>query len=208
MTQLPTKRQKQLLDYLQKYIERHGYSPNYEEMCQKLGVSSVATIFCHLQELSKKGFIKIYKGAVRGVEVLSSPLASNLSPLNVELPLLGYIAAGEPIEVITQTETVLVPANLISHQRESFVLRVRGDSMIEEGILDGDYVVVEKQETANNGEIVVARVDGNFATLKKFYKEKDRIRLEPANAKMAPIYAKDVKIQGKVAGIIRRFRSP
>lgn len=206
MGQLPTKRQKQLLDYVKKYIERHGYSPNYEEMGQGLKVNSVATVFSHLQELSKKGFIKIYKGAVRGIEILQPEfINSQLSILNCELPLLGYIAAGKPIEVITQTETILVPANLISHQRESFVLKVRGDSMVEEGILDGDYVVVEKQETANNGEIVVALVNENFATLKKFYRENDRIRLEPANAKMAPIYAQNVRIQGRVKGIIRRF---
>jgi repressor LexA len=205
MPQLPTKRQKQLLDYIAAYIERRGYSPTYEEMGRKLGVSSVATIFCHLRELAKKRLIKIYKGAVRGVELLNSPPASSLSPLNLELPLLGYIAAGRPIEVVTQTETILAPANLISHRREAFVLKVRGDSMIEEGILDGDYVVVEKQETAENGDIVVALLENSLATLKKFYKEKDRIRLEPANAQMAPIYATNVKIQGKVRGLIRRF---
>lgn len=207
MTQLPTKRQKQLLNYIAKYIEKLGYSPTYEEMAEALDVNSPATIFCHLQELAKKRFLKIYKGAVRGIELISnSQLTTNNKQLNVELPLLGYIAAGKPIEVITQTQTIIVPSNLISHRRESFVLKVRGDSMVEEGILDGDYVVVEKQETAENGEIVVALLPEGFATLKKFYKEKTRIRLEPANSKMAPIYSKDVKIQGKVTGIVRRFR--
>jgi len=202
---LPTKKQKQLLEYISKYIQKRGYSPSYEEMTQALKVNSVATIFDHLQELSKKKFIKIYKGAVRGIEIINSQLTTHPSPLNLELPLLGYIAAGKPIEVITQAETILVPSSLISGRKKAFVLKVKGASMIEEGILDGDYVVVEEQSTAVNGDIVVALVDGNFATLKKFYREKDRIRLEPANAQMKPIYAKNVTIQGKVRGIVRRF---
>ena len=202
---MPTKKQKQLLEYISKYIQRRGYSPSYEEMTQALKVNSVATIFDHLQELSKKKFIKIYKGAVRGIEIINSQLTTLPSPLNLELPLLGYIAAGKPIEAITQTETILVPSSLMSGRKKAFVLKVKGASMIEEGILDGDYVVVEEQSTAVNGDIVVALVDGNFATLKKFYREKDRIRLEPANAQMKPIYAKNVTIQGKVRGIVRRF---
>lgn len=202
---MPTKRQKELLIYLKKYIGKKGYSPTYQEMADALEVSSVATIFDHLKELAKKHFIKIYAGAVRGVEIIDLNLKSQITSLNVELPLLGYIAAGKPIEVITQTETIAVSSNLISGRRRAFVLKVKGESMIDEGILDGDYVVVEEQNTANNGDIVVALLPGGFATLKKFYKEKDRIRLEPANAKMEPIYARSVKIQGRVKGIVRRF---
>lgn len=205
MGQLPTKRQKELLSYLKKYIEKRGYSPTYQEMADALEVSSVATIFDHLKELAKKNFIKIYSGAVRGIEIVDLNLKSQITNLNVELPLLGYIAAGKPIEVVTQTETIVVSSNLITGRRKAFVLKVKGESMIEEGILDGDYVVVEEQNTANNGDIVVALLPGGFATLKKFYKEKDRIRLEPANAKMEPIYARSVKIQGRVRGIVRRF---
>ena len=205
MGQLPTKRQNQLLTYLKKYIERRGYSPTYQEMADEMDVSSVATIFDHLKELAKKNFIKIYSGAVRGIEVIDLNLKSQVSNLNIELPLLGYIAAGKPIEVVTQQETITVAGNLISGRKKAFVLRVKGESMIEEGILDGDYVVVEEQNTANNGDIVVALLPGGFATLKKFYREKDRIRLEPANAKMEPIYAKNVRVQGKVKGVIRRF---
>ena len=206
MGQLPTRKQKQLLDYIKKYVDRRGYSPSYEEMAQSLKVSSVATVFDHLQELARKKLIKIYKGAVRGIEILNTQLTSQHSQFDLELPLLGYIAAGKPIEVINQVETVLVPSSLISGRKKAFVLRVKGDSMIDEGILDGDYVVVEEQNTAINGDIVVALIDGNFATLKKFYKEKDRIRLEPANTKMEPIYAKEVTIQGKVRGIVRQFK--
>jgi len=206
MGQPPTKRQNELLKYLRKYVGKNGYSPTYQEMADALEVNSVATIFDHLKELSKKNFIKIYSGAVRGIEIISTNDNGQITNnLQVELPLLGYIAAGRPIEVITQQETITVAANLISGRKKAFVLKVKGESMIEEGILDGDYVVVEEQNTANNGDIVVALLPGGFATLKKFYKEKDRIRLEPANAKMEPIYAKSVKIQGKVAGIVRRF---
>lgn len=205
MGQLPTKRQKELLNYLKKYIEKRGYSPTYQEMADALEVSSVATIFDHLKELAKKNFIKIYSGAVRGIEIVDLNFKSQTTNLNVELPLLGYIAAGKPIEVVTQTETIVVSSNLITGKRKAFVLKVKGESMIEEGILDGDYVVVEEQNTANNGDIVVALLPGGFATLKKFYREKDRIRLEPANAKMEPIYARSVKIQGRVRGIVRRF---
>ncbi|MCL5004319.1 MAG: transcriptional repressor LexA [Patescibacteria group bacterium] len=205
MGQLPTKRQKQLLKYLETYIERRGYSPTYEEMAEALDVNSVATIFDHLRELSKKGYIKIYSGAVRGIEILDADIKSKISGIKVELPLLGYIAAGKPIEVITQRETVLVSPGLISGHKKAFVLKVKGESMIEEGILDGDYVVVEEQETAENGEIVVAVLPGGFATLKKYYREKDRIRLAPANSKMKPIYCSEVKIEGVVKGIIRRF---
>lgn len=205
MTQLPTKRQKELLSYLEKYIEKRGYSPTYQEMADALDVNSVATIFDHLKELGRKKFIKIYSGAVRGIEIINRKRDDLIQTINVELPLLGYIAAGKPIEVITQQETIVVSGSLITGRRKAFVLKVKGESMIEEGILDGDYVVVEEQNTANNGDIVVALLPGGFATLKKFYREKDRIRLEPANAKMEPIYAKSVKVQGKVRGIIRRF---
>jgi repressor LexA len=209
MGQLPTKRQKELLIFLKKYINKWGYSPTYQEMADALDVNSVATIFDHLKELSKKRLIKIYSGAVRGIELLEEGINKNIPTtgfgFEVELPLLGYIAAGKPIDVITQAETVVVSSSLITGKKQAFVLKVRGESMIEEGILDGDYVVVEQQEIANNGDIVVALLPGGFATLKKYFREKDRIRLEPANAKMEPIYARNVKIQGRVAGIIRRF---
>ncbi len=208
VTQLPTKKQKQLLDYLSQYIQKHGYSPTHDEMCDALDVSSVATVHDHLLQLAKKRLIKIYHGAVRGVEVIPQKISAAVSGLitNLQLPLLGYIAAGSPIEAIeNRSESITVPSSMVTGRKRSFVLQVRGESMIEDGILDGDYVVIEQQETADNGDIVVALLENGFATLKRYFKEKTRIRLEPANAKMQPIYAREVKIQGKVRGVLRRY---
>jgi repressor LexA len=204
MPQPLTKRQRQLLDYVHQYSTKNGYPPTHEEMAEALEVNSVATIHDHLLELVRKGFVKIYKGSVRGVEVVEKSFGGKTG--QVELPLIGLIAAGKPIEAIEGRQTtVKVAPNLLSGNRRAFVLKVKGDSMIEEGILDGDYVVVEEQNTAENGDIVVALLENEFATLKKFYREKGRIRLMPANAKMAPIYAQNVTIQGKVKSIIRRY---
>ncbi len=205
MGQLPTRKQKQLLDYIRQYTQKHGYSPTYEEMCPAMEVSSVATIHDHLIQLAKKKLIKIYHGAVRGIEVLH-PTNSQLPTNLLELPLYGYIAAGKPIEAIANNEeTIQISPSLVTGKRRSYVLRVKGDSMIEDGILDGDYVVIEQQDRAENGDIVVALLEGGLATLKRFFKEKDRIRLEPANAKMQPIYARSVEIQGKVSGVLRKY---
>lgn len=205
MAQLPTKKQKQLLGYLAAYVKKHGYSPTHEEMCLAMGVSSVATIHDHLLQLAKKRLVKIYKGAVRGIEVLR---ATNyqLATTQLELPLFGYIAAGQPLEAISDPgETVKVPADLVASNKRNYVLQVRGESMIEDGILDGDYVVIEEQETANDGEIVVALLENGLATLKRYFREKDQVRLEPANSRMQPIFATEVKIQGKVRGLLRRY---
>jgi repressor LexA len=205
MAPLPTKKQKQLLDYLAAYIKRHGYSPTHEEMCLAMGVSSVATIHDHLLQLAKKKLIRIYKGAVRGIEVLR---ATNyqLPIAQLELPLFGYIAAGQPLEAISDpSETVKVPADLIAPGRRNYVLQVRGESMIEEGIFDGDYVVIEEQDRADDGDIVVALLENGLATLKRYFREKHQVRLEPANSRMSPIFTTDVKIQGKVKGLIRRY---
>lgn len=199
-----TKRQRQALEFIFQYIQKYGVSPTHGEIAEALGVSSVATVHDHLLQLAKKKAIKIYKGAVRGVEILDKKIAHILE--GVELPLIGYIAAGKPIEAIENpTETIEVSPTLISGKKRTFVLQVRGNSMVDEGILDGDYVVVEEQETANNGDIVVALLENSLATLKRFFREETHIRLEPANAKMEPIYAKNVKIQGRVRGLIRRY---
>lgn len=198
------KKQKQILDYISQYIQKSGYSPTLQEIATAMGLSSLATVHEHLQALVKKGVIKRYEGAVRGIELVDEFLSATLS--GIELPLVGYIAAGKPIDAIEDpTETVLVNPELVSKVRRCFVLQVKGDSMIDEGILDGDFVVISQQDTAEDGDIVVALLDGGFATLKKYYKEKDRIRLQPANPNMQPIYSNDVKVQGKVTGIIRRY---
>ncbi len=198
------KRQKQILDFLKQYIEKYGYSPTLGEIAEAIGVSSLATVHEHLQTLSQKGVIKRFQGAVRGIEVLDQQISSALK--GIELPILGFIAAGAPIQPYTDPDaTIKVSPSMISAKRRSYVLQVKGDSMIEDGILDGDHVIIEEQTYANDGDIVVALLDSGLATLKRFFQEKDRVRLEPANSSMQPIYATDVKIQGKCIGVIRRF---
>lgn len=198
------KRQKQILDFIKQYIEKYGYSPTLAEIATSINVSSLATVHEHLQALVSKGAIKRFEGAVRGIEVIDSKISAALK--GIELPVLGFIAAGQPIMTFTDPNaTVNVPANMVSGKKRSYVLQVKGDSMIEDGILDGDHVVIEEQSVANNGDIVVALLDNGLATLKRFYKEPNRIRLEPANSAMEPIYATDVKIQGKCVAVIRRF---
>ena len=173
-------------------------------MAEALDVNSVATVHDHLLELAKKKFIRIYRGSVRGVEVTEKDLPGQAG--QIELPVIGLIAAGRPIEAIEGRQAnVRVASNLLSGHKRAFVLKVKGDSMIEEGILDGDYVVVEEQNTAENGDIVVALLENEFATLKKFYREKGRIKLMPANARLQPIYARNVTIQGKVKSVIRQY---
>lgn len=198
------RRQKQILDFIKQYIEKYTYSPTLGEIAEAIGVSSLATVHEHLQALSQKGVIKKFEGAVRGIEVLDQKISQNLK--GIELPILGLIAAGQPIMTYTDPDaTIKVAPSMISGKKRSYVLQVKGDSMIEDGILDGDHVIIEEQTTANDGEIVVALLDNGLATLKRFFREKDRIRLEPANSSMSPIYADDVKIQGKCVGVIRRF---
>ncbi len=198
------RRQKQILSFIKQYIDKYSYSPTLGEIAEAIGVSSLATVHEHLQALSSKGVIKRFEGAVRGIEVVDQKLSSALQ--GVELPILGFIAAGQPIMTYTDPDaTIKISPSMISGKKRSYVLQVKGDSMIEDGILDGDYVVIEEQNTANDGDIVVALLENGLATLKRFFRELDRIRLEPANATMAPIYAADVKIQGKCVGVIRRF---
>lgn len=198
------RRQKQILDFIRQYIEKYGYSPTLAEIAESIGVSSLATVHEHLRALTQKGVIKRFEGAVRGIEILDQKISDTLK--GVELPLLGFIAAGQPIMPYTDPDTsVNIPSSMISGKKRAFVLQVKGDSMIEDGIFDGDYVVIEEQTIANDGEIVVALLDNGLATLKRFFREPGRIRLEPANASMSPIYATDVKIQGKCVGVIRRF---
>lgn len=199
------RRQKQILDFIKQYIEKYGYSPTLGEIAEAIGVSSLATVHEHLQALVQKKVIKRFEGAVRGIEVVDQKISNILR--GIELPVLGFIAAGQPIMTYTDPDaTVKVSPSMISGKKRAFVLQVKGDSMIEDGILDGDYVIIEEQATANDGDIVVALLDNGLATLKRFFKEKDRIRLEPANSSMDPIYATDVKIQGKCCGVIRRFQ--
>lgn len=198
------RRQKQILDYLTQFIQKYDYSPSLREIAKAIGVTSLATVHEHIANLVKKGVIRRYTGGIQGYEILNKK-AGELTK-GVELPVLGFIAAGQPLEPYTDPNATLgVSPSLISGEKRAFVLQVKGESMIDEGILDGDYVVIEEQENANNGDIVVALLENGLATLKRFFKEATRVRLEPANSKMAPIFAKNIRIQGKVIAVIRRY---
>ncbi len=198
-----TKRQKQLVDFLENYISEHGYAPTLSEVGQYFGLSSLATVHKHLNNLEQKGFIRRVHNHSRAMEVTAEPRRSHASRVS----LLGRVAAGVPIEAIETPETISVPEDFIRRDN-TFCLRVKGDSMIEDGIRDGDYIIVEGREVADNGETVVALI-GDEATVKKFYRETDgRVRLQPANAAMEPILASpaDVTIRGVVVGLMRHYR--
>jgi len=199
------RKQRQILDFISQYIQKNGYSPTLQEIADAIGVKSLATVHEHLQALTKKHLIRKYEGVVRGIEILEKKIGNMLE--GVDLPILGFIAAGQPIQTFTDPgASMTVSSTMISGKKPTYVLQVKGDSMIEDGILDGDFVIIERQETARNGEIVVALLENGLATLKRFYKEPTRIRLEPANSAMQPIYATDVQIQGRVVGVIRKYQ--
>ena len=199
-----TKRQKEILDHIDGFIDERGYAPSFEEIAHHFGYSSLATVHEHLSNLERKGYIRKSYNESRSIELVKA----DAGPQAVELPLLGAVAAGLPIEAVSQTETLAVPPDMVRRGRENYVLKVQGDSMIEEQIRDGDYIVVSQQDTAENGQMVVALVGGDSATVKKLYREPgNRIRLQPANATMDPIVvdARDVQIQGVVVGVIRKY---
>lgn len=198
------KRQRQIVDFLAQYIQKNGYSPTLQEIAEALDVSSLATVHEHLQALQRKKVIRKQDGAIRGIELIDRTFLRLTESL--DLPLMGYIAAGQPIQPYTDPNaTFKVSPEMVSGKKRAYVLHVKGDSMIEDGILDGDYVVIEAQDEVKDGDIVVALLDNGLATLKRFYKETTRVRLEPANSSMRPIYAKNVKIQGRCVGLIRKF---
>ena len=197
-----TKRQREILDYLNDFIQQHGYAPSLEEIGRRFNLSSLATVHKHLTNLQEKGFIRRSWNRSRSVEVIEARTAVRA----IELPMLGYVAAVSPIEAVPSQETIAVPEALAG-KRDSYVLRVRGNSMIDEQICDGDFVIIEDRRTASDGETVVALVGGSDVTLKKLYRERDRIRLQPANPTMEPIYvaADQVQVQGVVVGIMRKY---
>jgi len=198
------RRQKQILDFINQYIQKNGYSPTLQQIADALGVSSLATVHEHLNSMAKKGVIRKFEGAVRGIEIVNKKLGEINK--GIELPILGFIAAGSPIEPHTDPNaTTHVAPGMLSGRKRAFVLQVKGESMIEDGILDGDFVVIEEQNEANNGDIVVALLENGMATLKRYYKEATRIRLAPANSKMSPIFTNSVRIQGRCVGIVRKF---
>jgi repressor LexA len=200
-----TKKQRQILDYVESFVDSYGYSPSYEEIAQAFGYSSLATVHEHLTNLEQKGFLRKNYNKSRSLEVVRA----DPNTLALELPLLGTVAAGLPLEVYAEQEqeTVAVPHDMV-RRGNNYVLRVKGESMVEEQIRDGDYIIVNSRQTAENGEMVVALVDGEAATVKKFYREAGgRVRLQPANATMQPMYypAERVAIQGIVVGVIRKY---
>ncbi len=200
-----TERQRDILQFIRQFQAERGVAPTHREICDRFGFSSYGTVYKHLSLLEKKGLIRRDWNQKRGVELVESEREAPPTPSARELPLFGYIAAGKPLDVEVSNETVTVPERLTG-RGDNYVLKVRGDSMIDDGILDGDYVIITRREQASNGEMVVASVNGEV-TLKRFYNEGERIRLQPANSMMHPIYAsaRDVAVQGVVVGLMRRF---
>lgn len=199
-----TKRQREILDFLSDYVADRGYAPSFEEIAHKFDYSSLATVHEHLSNLERKGYIRRSYNESRAIEILPS----RHSRQAVDLPLLGTVAAGLPIEELATGESITVPDSFVRRSGNHFALRVRGNSMVDEQILDGDFVVVHERQSADNGEMVIALTHGSAATVKKFYRERDgRIRLQPANETMAPIYLheNDITIQGIVVGVLRRY---
>jgi len=201
-----TKIQRQVYDFLQEFIQRNGYSPSFEEIGDGLWLSSLATVHKHITNLEKKGLLKRDYNRSRSIDVLPiRGMFKRAVPKETTLPLLGRIAAGQPIEAVENPETISLGD--ITRSKDVFVLQVKGESMKDEHILDGDYVLVEKVQNAHDGEIVVALVEGNDATLKRLYREGANIRLQPSNAAMKPIIvpAKSVQLQGRVIGVLRKY---
>ncbi len=226
-----TRRQKQVLDFLAAFINRRGYSPSFEEVGQSLGLSSLATVHKHIENLEKKGFIRRGYNQSRSIDVLMVPgegpfatsgprggaggkrgtklvaLAPAEGERSLEFPLLGRIAAGHPVEAFSTTETFSL-GDFAKASGDIFVLRVKGDSMIDDHICDSDYILVERARDASNGEIVVALINGTDATLKRFFRETGgKVRLQPANSQMDPLVlpAPDVQVQGRVIGVLRKY---
>jgi repressor LexA len=200
-----TRRQKEILDFIESFLDTHGYSPSFEEIAAFFDYRSLATVHEHLTNLEAKGYIRKHYNESRSIELTRTEMRLAA----VDLPLLGTVAAGEPIEAIEQQEAIAVPEDMVAGSAAAhYVLRVRGDSMIEEQIRDGDYVIVQARQTANNGEMVIALVDGEAATVKKFYRERGGlVRLQPANLVLEPLVLDSgrVQIQGIVVGVIRRY---
>ena len=201
-----TVKQEKVLKELKKYIAKNGYPPTVRELCALTNLKSTATIHVHLDQLSSKGYIRKDKDRNRTIEILVPNEYDKKTDSIVSIPLLGKVTAGNPIEAIERPDEYFdVPASLLNPKKETFSLNVSGDSMINVGIHDKDIVIVEKTKVARNGEIVVAMNEDNEATVKKFYKEKDHIRLQPENDSLEPIILNDVTILGKVVGLYRKM---
>lgn len=198
-----TPKQKQILGFIENFIKENEYAPSYREIADHFGFSSVATVAEHVENLKLKGYLSTDDSGYRSLKVVGVEIDQDSNFLGMAIPLLGAIQAGKPIEAIRTSETLEVPRDMMA--KNVFALRVKGDSMIEDAIMEGDFVVVEPCQSPKNGDIVVALINKDEVTLKRFYREKDHIRLQPANKKYQPIRVKKVVIQGKVRGVIRKF---
>lgn len=203
-----TAKQRRVYDFIKRYIESNDEPPTIAEIGRHFQISSSASVHGILSALEREGLIKRTPNISRGIEIIKQPSGDDED--RGEIPLLGTVAAGQPIEAILSHDTIPVPRDLHGRGR-TFALRVRGDSMIEENIQDGDIIIVSSQKTADNGQMVVALIDGNYATVKKFYREPEFIRLEPANPQYKSIFIKTperIQIQGIVTGLIRKYETP
>ena len=199
-----TRRQREILDFITAHLDEKGYAPSFEEIARQFGFHSLATVHEHLTNLERKGYIRRAHNESRAIEIVPPKGQTGAT----ELPLLGLVAAGQPIEAITGNDTIAVPDELVPRRGRSYVLKVRGDSMIDEHIKDGDFVVVQERNQADSGQTVVALVHGDSATVKRFYREPGGwIRLQPANPTMQPLRVneRDVIVQGVVVGVIRKY---
>jgi len=202
-----TERQREILEFIQDFVRVQGFAPTHREICDRFGFSSYGTVYKHLRLLAEKGYLRRDWNQKRGMELIRAIPGGGSTASQADLPFFGRIAAGRPIEALSGNERLAVPTHLLSTRTgDHYVLRVVGESMVDEGIHDGDYVVVLRRERAEPGEMVVALV-GDDATLKRFYPEGETVRLQPANPAIKPIRvpARDVKVQGIVVGLMRKF---
>ncbi len=203
------RKEREVLEFLAQFQRQYGYSPTLSEIAQGTGHKSNSTVHTLIRSLVEKGYVQKVDGNTRVLKIVDEKVTLSLmgSKPAIELPLMGFIAAGQPLEPYTDPNaTFFVSASLLSGKNTAYVLQVKGRSMIEDGILDGDYVVIEKIAEPVNGDIVVAIVDDNLATLKKYFHENGRVVLKPANAEMSPIYPEHLVVQGKVVGLVRKFQ--
>jgi len=200
-----TRRQREVYDFLDQFIEQHGYSPSFEEIGSALGLSSLATVHKHLNNLQEKGMLNRNYNRSRSIDLVKVRTRTKKPAIDLSLPLVGVIAAGRPLEAVENPESISLGD--FTRAKDVYVLKVKGESMQDEHIVDGDFVLVEKTSTARNGEIVVALVSKSEATLKRIYQEGETIRLQPSNAAMKPIIvpAVDVEVQGRVIGVLRKY---
>lgn len=199
-----TRRQREILDFISGHIDDKGYAPSFEEIAKQFGFQSLATVHEHLTNLERKGYIRRTHNESRAIEIVPPKGQTGAT----EVPLFGLVAAGQPIEAIAGDETIAVPDSLLPRRGRSYVLKVRGDSMIDEHIKDGDFVVVQERNQADSGQTVIALVDGTSATVKRFFREPGGwIRLQPANPAHQPLRVneRDVIVQGVVVGVIRKY---